>query len=160
MTIELKDVCLNAEPAWNPLSLCAEEGKVTSIVAPAGTGKTRLALAILGLAPIASGCISYDGALLTPKSAPFLRQYTAYVPQQLPPDIDSATTILRDVAPRQKPVVIVDAPSFHSPEETTEAVKLLRQMESDGATIVLFCQPNHPLLQQLPSVSHSITTRK
>ena len=64
-------------------SLTVGDGEMVGIYGEAGTGKTTLLRAVLGMVSIDGGHISIDGELLTPLSAPFFRRATAYVPQQL-----------------------------------------------------------------------------
>jgi ABC-type Mn2+/Zn2+ transport system ATPase subunit len=65
------------------VSLTVGEGQVLTVTGTPGAGKTTLLRAVLGFIPVDSGHISIDGELLTPRSAPWFRRQTAYVPQQL-----------------------------------------------------------------------------
>lgn len=83
--LELKDIILSSNTIElpQPLSLTAEAGKVTTVTGPAGSGKTWLLKAIMGLAPHESGYITINGEVVTPDSAPFFRKHIAYVPQDV-----------------------------------------------------------------------------
>ena len=59
-------------------SLTVGDGEMVGIYGEAGTGKTTLLRAVLGMVSIDGGHISIDGELLTPLSAPFFRRATAY----------------------------------------------------------------------------------
>ncbi len=76
------DLHYGAAQALRGVSLKAEIGKVTCLVASNGVGKSSLLRAIVGLKPVSGGAIGWDGADIT-KLAPAdrARRGIAYVPQ-------------------------------------------------------------------------------
>ena len=70
----------------SPFSLIVEPGEVVCVSGPGGHGKSRLLLAVLGLAPVEQGFITLDGELITPGAGAYFRKMMAYVPQDLPRD--------------------------------------------------------------------------
>ena len=66
--LELHDVII--KPLSHTLSLTVDDGRMTCLSGPKGTGKTTVLRAVMGLLPIDGGYISIDGELLTPLSAP------------------------------------------------------------------------------------------
>ncbi len=62
----LRDISLNVQP-----------GRLTGIIGPNGAGKSTLMKAMLGLVPVVSGSVMYEGKLLSQQ-----RQRVAYVPQR------------------------------------------------------------------------------
>lgn len=97
--LELKDasLTLNGRRLFDNLSFMALDGQITCITGPAGSGKTAMLQAMLGLLALDEGLVSIDGELLTPLSAPTFRRMMAYVPQSLTPGPSSPT-------PRPSPV--------------------------------------------------------
>ena len=81
MMLELHNVTIGQH--IRALSLTVKDGQLVCLSGQKDLGKTRLLRAILGFVPIDGGHISIDGELLTAGSAPYFRQYTAYVPQHL-----------------------------------------------------------------------------
>ncbi len=67
-----------------PFSLELDRGEVVCLSGCADSGKSTLLLAILGLAPLASGYITIDGELVTSDSSAYFRRMIAYVPQRMP----------------------------------------------------------------------------
>lgn len=59
------DVRFGDVHAVNTACLTLEKGEILGIVGESGSGKTTLIRAIMGLAPIASGSVSFDGAEIT-----------------------------------------------------------------------------------------------
>ena len=154
---ELKDVSIctpNGERLISRLSFRLRPGQLVCITGDKGCGKTLLARAILGLWPIESGYISYDGALLNQRSAAFMRRFTSYVPQSLPDDKVSAVTAIREVASLKKNVLIIDCPTLANEKELEEAALLIRQMAERGTAVLLLCEKNHSLLSQLSTMQH------
>lgn len=68
----------------SPFSLIVEPGEVVCVNGPAGSGKSRLLLAVMGLAPVEQGFITLDGELITSGAGSYFRRMMAYVPQELP----------------------------------------------------------------------------
>ena len=81
--LELHDVII--KPLSHTLSLTVDDGRMTCLSGPKGTGKTTVLRAVMGLLPIDGGYISIDGELLTPLSAPYFRKSMGYVPSVLRP---------------------------------------------------------------------------
>lgn len=67
-----------------PFSLVVDDGDIVCLCGSHGSGKTRILRTILGLAPISSGFITYDGELITPGSSSYFRNMIAYIPQNMP----------------------------------------------------------------------------
>lgn len=70
--------------ASTPFSVVVGGGELVCIQGPAGSGRTRLLLSVMGLSPVRSGYITVDGELVTAGSAAYFRQLMAYVPQHVP----------------------------------------------------------------------------
>lgn len=83
--LELKDAALTlgGRQLFTNLSFMALDGQITCITGSAGSGKTVLLQALLGLLALDEGLVSIDGELLTPLSAPTFRRMMAYVPQKV-----------------------------------------------------------------------------
>lgn len=69
-----------------PFSLVVDDGDIVCICGGHGAGKSLLMQAVLGLSPISSGFITYDGELITPGSSSYFRAMIAYIPQDMPKD--------------------------------------------------------------------------
>ncbi len=67
-----------------PFSLELDGGNVACLSGSTGSGKSLLLMAILGLAPLASGYVTVDGELVTSDSSAYFRRLIAYVPQRMP----------------------------------------------------------------------------
>ena len=78
---------------FSGITAVAETGQMTYVSGPRGSGKTLLLKSLLGLEELSSGYLTFDGDLLTPRSAPYFRQHIAYVPQ----DIRFVGETLRDL---------------------------------------------------------------
>jgi ABC-type oligopeptide transport system ATPase subunit len=67
LVVEYKPKKLRAKPhrALHGVSLSVAEGRTLGLVGESGSGKTTIGRAILGLAPIASGTIAFDGRDIT-----------------------------------------------------------------------------------------------
>ena len=83
--VELKDVVLDSrrEGLLQPFSLMVREGDVSVIRGPQGCGKTWLMRLMMGFDEAESGYVTIDGEVVNALSAPFFRQQTAYLPQEL-----------------------------------------------------------------------------
>ncbi|XP_027765598.1 antigen peptide transporter 1-like [Empidonax traillii] len=81
----LKDVTVTypgrAEPILKGVSLSVRPGELVAVLAPPGGGKSSLALAALGVRPLAAGAVLLDGTPLGPHADPALRRQVAGVPQ-------------------------------------------------------------------------------
>jgi len=82
LSVKNIDLFYGAAQALRSVSLTAAVGRVTCLLGRNGVGKTSLLRAIVGLQPIASGAISFDGQDVS-KLAPFdrARRGVAMVPQ-------------------------------------------------------------------------------
>jgi urea transport system ATP-binding protein len=82
LSVKNIDLFYGAAQALRLVSLTAAVGRVTCLLGRNGVGKTSLLRAIVGLQPIASGAISFDGQDVS-KLAPFdrTRRGVAMVPQ-------------------------------------------------------------------------------
>ena len=89
--LELKDAALTlgGRLLFGNLSFMALDGQITCITGSAGSGKTVLLQALLGLLALDEGLVSIDGELLTPLSAPTFRRMMAYVPQKVNANSDT-----------------------------------------------------------------------
>ena len=84
--LEFKNVSV-ALPDGNqstPFSLIVEEGELVGVYGEKHTGKSELLLSILGMFPLQSGFITYDGELITREASPYFRKMMAYIPQHMP----------------------------------------------------------------------------
>ncbi len=84
--LEFKNVSVSL-PDGNhstPFSLIAEKGETVCIFGEEHTGKSEILLSILGLYPLQSGFITFDGELITREASPYFRKMMAYVPQHMP----------------------------------------------------------------------------
>ena len=84
--LEFKNVSVSL-PDGNqsvPFSLIAEEGEQVCIHGGKHTGKSEVLLSILGLCPLQSGFITFDGELITHEASPYFRKMMAYIPQYMP----------------------------------------------------------------------------
>lgn len=84
--LEFKNVSVSL-PDGNqsvPFSLIAEEGEQVCIHGGKHTGKSEVLLSILGLCPLRSGFITFDGELITHEASPYFRKMMAYIPQYMP----------------------------------------------------------------------------
>ena len=82
LTVQNVDLYYGAAQALRSVSLSASIGKVTCLLGRNGVGKTSLLRAIVGLQPIASGSIAFDGQEVS-KLPPYerARRGVALVPQ-------------------------------------------------------------------------------
>ncbi|XP_050168564.1 antigen peptide transporter 1-like isoform X4 [Myiozetetes cayanensis] len=70
-----------AEPILKGVSLSVRPRELVAVLAPPGGGKSSLALAALGVRPLAAGAVLLDGDPLGPRADPALRRQVAGVPQ-------------------------------------------------------------------------------
>jgi len=75
-------VCRGPCPVVDAVTFSAEPGRITALVGPNGAGKSTLLKAILGLIPVTSGTITWNGRDLLTLSAQERARLVAYVPQQ------------------------------------------------------------------------------
>lgn len=84
--LEFKNVTVSLPggEASTSFSMMLSGGETACLCGPAGSGKSRLLRAVMGLTPVASGYITVDGELVGPDSAGYLRQKISFVPSQMP----------------------------------------------------------------------------
>ena len=84
--LEFKNVkmALGHNRMSQPVSVIMEQGEMVCVCGARGCGKSRLLMAVMGLAPVADGFITIDGEQVGTGSASYLRRLIAYVPQRLP----------------------------------------------------------------------------
>ncbi|HEV7345264.1 MAG TPA: ABC transporter ATP-binding protein [Devosia sp.] len=74
-------VRLGSQLILDEVTMAAAPGTVTGIIGPNGAGKSTLLQAILQLAPLSGGTITFDGADLVTMSRRSRAQFTAFVEQ-------------------------------------------------------------------------------
>ncbi|WP_316354498.1 ABC transporter ATP-binding protein [Devosia sp.] len=79
-------VRLGAQTILDAVDLTAEPGKVTGLIGPNGAGKSTLLRAILGLAPIESGTVSFGGTDLLAMTRRSRAQFATFVEQSADTD--------------------------------------------------------------------------
>ncbi len=81
--LSVRDVSvqLGAQRILDAVDLTAEPGMVTGLIGPNGAGKSTLLRAILGLAPLESGSVSFGDADLLAMSRRSRAQFAAFVEQ-------------------------------------------------------------------------------
>lgn len=106
----MKDGCLtvNGRKVFENLSFVARAGEPFRLTSLKGEDRTLLAKVLLGLWPLDSGYITIDGVLLTARSAPYMRKWMAYLPQELPEEVTGLHQALREISEEGKQIVIVD----------------------------------------------------
>ena len=77
LTVHHLTVHYRGVEALRDISLDVQPGRLTGIIGPNGAGKSTLMKAMLGLVPVVSGSVMYEGKLLSQQ-----RQRVAYVPQR------------------------------------------------------------------------------
>ena len=84
--LEFKNVSVSLPDGGQstPFSLIVEEGETVCIYGGKHTGKSELLLSTLGMFPLQSGFITFDGELITREASPYFRKMMAYVPQDMP----------------------------------------------------------------------------
>lgn len=71
-------------PQYRNLSLCAKCGELICLLGPNGSGKSSLLRALVGIMPLHSGSLLFDGRNLRAMSRRNLAKVLAYVPQNTP----------------------------------------------------------------------------
>lgn len=75
------DVSVSKTPILKNLSVCFEEGKITSIIGPNGCGKTTLLQTLIGVSSITSGDIIVDGKAFRNLQARERARLLSFLPQ-------------------------------------------------------------------------------
>ena len=83
--LEVKDATISVSGTVlvKNLSFIADDGKITCITGPEGSGKSILLRTLMGFMPVDDGFVSVDGELLTVRSAPVFRRFICYLPQSI-----------------------------------------------------------------------------
>ena len=83
--LEVKDATIRVggKTLMSGLSFIAQDGQMTCITGPSGTGKTALIRTLMGFLPVGEGFVTVDGELLTVHSAGAFRQMMVYLPQKM-----------------------------------------------------------------------------
>ena len=83
--LEVKDATISVSGTVlvKNLSFIADDGKITCITGPEGSGKSILLRTLMGFMPVDDGFVSVAGELLTVRSAPVFRRFICYLPQSI-----------------------------------------------------------------------------
>lgn len=101
----------------NDISLAVEDGEIISILGPSGGGKTTLLNVILGITPISSGQIVYDGNDLT------------HVPMQKR-EFNALSDTEKKARREQVRKIFVEAGADYTIQDSTELPTILEQIEN------------------------------
>lgn len=96
-------------PVLSRLNLTIKPGTSTALVGASGCGKSTIASLLLGLYPLNSGTLSFNGVSMNDIHLPTLRSLTSIVPQQ---PILFATTVAHNIAyalPESSPFCNLDS---------------------------------------------------
>lgn len=77
-----------------PLSLVAHAGELSCVVAQGALGQSQLLKAAMGLWPVHSGFITMEGEPVEVEAATYFRQFTSFVPAELPHFIGSTAQMV------------------------------------------------------------------
>ena len=84
MLLEIEDLYVRygkSVMALQGSSLTVAEGELVSLIGQNGAGKSTLLKSIVGLAPVHSGSVRYEGAHVTDKKFSTIKNHIAYVPE-------------------------------------------------------------------------------
>lgn len=118
-----------------PFSLIVEEGELVCLHGGKHTGKSELLLSILGLYPLQSGFITFDGELITREASPYFRKMMAYIPQYMPEGKIGIGELCRylslDVPGEMKDIKDKPVSSFGQEELQAILLRLALQLKRD-----------------------------
>ena len=159
MKVELKDGTVSAggRRLFEGLSFVARSGEVVCVVGGRGSGKTLLLRALMGMWPIDEGVASFDGAVVTPLSAPYLRKEVSYVPQDWPKDAYAdVSEMVSEAVGRERNVAFLDEPLTGQDEATRQTVlQAIRELAGRGAAVVFTCSDDDRLVSHVQGLSES-----
>lgn len=95
LQIEGLEVRFGQTTLFSNLNLHAKRGELICLTGRSGCGKTTLLKAVMGLVAPSKGTIAVDNIILTPQSAPLIRQKTAWMPQGLSLPTERVTEMVR-----------------------------------------------------------------
>lgn len=157
MKLELKDGSVSAggRRFFQGLSFVARGGELVCIAGDAGSGKTLLLRALLGMWPLDEGVASVDGAVVTPLSAPWLRRRMGYVPQDRPADLFAdVVELMQEMLDGERRVVLLDEPLTGQPDSVRQQVlQAVRELMARGVAVVLTCAADDRLLSHVQGLS-------
>lgn len=135
---EMKDGCLTVDgrKVFEHLSFVAKAGEPYRLTSLKGEDRTLLAKVLLGLWPLDSGYITIDGALLTTRSAPYMRKWMAYLPQVLPEEVTGLHQALREISEEGKQIVIADTASGEQNRKLLD--DYIERQVADRKIVILF----------------------
>lgn len=83
LQIENLNIRFGKEEIFQQFDLHLHTGEMLCINGRSGRGKTTLLKAVMGFIPYQEGTIQFNGILLTPKTAEYIRRQIAWMPQEL-----------------------------------------------------------------------------
>lgn len=144
MKLELNKVlpmAVGTEPLCDgkPLSFSVNSGEAVLITAPKGWGKTAVARCVLGLWPLAEGCVSYDAEPLSADSATWMRRFVGYVPQRKPDDAPDFDTQIAELKKSDKQIIVIDCPEGMTDYDESEMfLNVADELKSVNKAVLLF----------------------
>ena len=159
MKVEMKDgsVVAGGRRLFEGVSFVARGGEVVCIVGSRGSGKTSLLLALLGMWPLDVGVASFDGAVVTPRSAPYLRREVSYVPQDWPREAyGDLGELVEEALARECSVAVLDEPLTGADEGMRQTVlQAVRELTDRGVAVVMTLSDDDRLVSHVQGLSES-----